>query len=91
MKHNNKKGELMKFTIGSINTDILNDKIYEFENIYNVTPYIICNKDTQESIAHAVGFKPSAKEPQGYGLIAAYSGHKVLTDNSLPFGVVDIR
>ena len=81
----------MKVNIGIINTNMLNEKLYEFEKIYNMKPYIICNKDTQESIALAVGFKPSDEKLKEQCLIATYSGHKVLTDNTLPFGTVEIR
>jgi len=80
-----------------VDTDKLFSGINEYQAKFNITPYIICNQSTIQLIASqftVIGSKEDIlkfKETEETGMIASYKGYKVLEDESLRLGEVEIR
>ena len=71
----------------SINYDVLNEAIADYTNIFN-EPYLIMSCITRDILMENLSFTycPEVKTNLAY-----YRGYKVLIDNELPEGVIDIR
>lgn len=69
-----------------VNISNLNYNIECYEDVHNVEAYLIMNHDTAESLAAQFNTIIPMK-----GKIAMYNGNKILIDDDLKYGEVDIR
>ena len=77
-----------------VDTDKLFSGINKYQAKFNITPYIICNHNTIQLIASqftVIGSKEDILRFKETGMVASYKGYKVLEDESLELGEVEIR
>lgn len=84
----------MKQNIFDIKIDFkeLDNEIKEFVNTQNSDPYLIMSKDTAKVITNqCCKFRVDLSNIKEYGRLRQYKGYKVLIDDDLSIGDVDIR
>lgn len=84
----------MKKNIFNIDIDFaeLNDRIEEFSIVENVDPYLVMSKDTAKVIANqCCEFAVDTSSMKETGRLGKYKGYKILIDNDLSVGDVDVR
>lgn len=62
----------------------LDKDIQFFTATYGFKPYLFMNKETCTNLSNAI-------EVPEYGYLVKYKGHKIIIDDDIPFGEVDIR
>lgn len=81
------KGDNMKINIANkLDTKKLMESVYSYENMTLNEPYIIMSRETATALAKEF---PNADIWDGH--LVYYNGYKILIDDSLDFGEVDIR
>jgi hypothetical protein len=79
----------------TIDTNRINEGIDRFYMINRgKTPYVICSEETVKLIiskCSIIGSKEGIENFKNEGKIGAYCGCKILNDNSLKLGEVEIR
>lgn len=76
-----------------VHLDFINIEIDKYRMRFNYDPVLICNQDTRDAIvAHIKSSTPMSRSsnsvPNGVDM---YSGCHILIDNTMQFGMIDIR
>lgn len=79
-------GNMRISIVNKLDTKKLMESVHSYEDMTLKKPYTIMSKETAKALANEF---PNADILNGY--LAYYNGYKILIDNSLDFGEVDIR
>lgn len=81
-----------KFSIITIDTDKLNEKICNYIcKTGETNPYIFMSKETTRALESLAHFHPLGKLYRRDCFVARFDGHKIFTDDDLSFGEIEIR
>jgi len=74
-----------------LNLDALKNEIDRFEALVEMKAYIICNKETAQSILSSENVPLFDIDNEYIGDINRWRGNKILIDNDLSFGEIYVR
>ena len=83
-----------RFTIrtNQLNLTKLNEKIFDYELINGYKPYLFMSSDTIDELTSIIGFSGDwLMDANSSGYCGMYCGRKTFCDNSMQFGVVEMR
>lgn len=82
-----------KFSIKTIDFDLLDERIDNFINENGYEPYIFSNSKTFDSddISLLLRKRTTLNKCFLEGYICSYNGYKVIKNNTMPFGEIELR